>query len=85
MDEENINDNVHDNIIAVDGEESIDEIWPLPSTAQDQSSLKSGLRPRNKTPNSHRDSYSKEFIHTHVKRINVHEKTTRKETRRESS
>ena len=71
MDDENIDDNVHNNRITVDDEEIIDEIPPLPSTTQDQYSLKSGLRPRNKTSNSHRDSYSKEFIHTHVKNNRV--------------
>ena len=76
MDDENINDNVHDKRITVDDEEIIVEIRPLPSTAQDQSSLKSRIRPRNKTPNSHRHSFSKEFIHT---RIELHGKTTRRE------
>ena len=71
MDDENINNNIHDDRTAVDDEEIIDEIWPLPNTAQDHSSLKSRLRPRNKAPNSHQDSYSKEFIHTHVKKKRV--------------
>ena len=69
--DENINDNIHDNRITVDDEEIIDEIRPLPSTAQKQSFLKSGLRPRNKTTNSHRDSYSKEFIYRHVNKNRV--------------
>ena len=67
MDDETTNENVHDNIITVNAEEIIDEIRPLPSIAQDQSPIKSGIRPRNKTPNSHRDSYSKKIIHAHVK------------------
>ena len=59
MDDENINDNVHDNRINVDNEEIIDKIRSLPSITQDQSSLKSGLRLRHKIPNCHRDSSSK--------------------------
>ena len=45
MDDENINDNIDDNRIAGDDEEIIDEIRSLPSIDQDQSSLKSTLRP----------------------------------------
>ena len=81
MDDENINDNVHDKRITVDDEEIIVEIRPLPSTAQDQSSLKSRIRPRNKTPNSHRHSFSKEFIHTHVKKNRVTWKNNTKRTK----
>ena len=66
MDDENINDNIDDNRTAVDNEEIIDEIRSLPSTDQDQSSLKNTLRPRNKAPNSHRDSYSKTKLFIHM-------------------
>ena len=83
MDDENINDNVHDNRINVDNEEIIDKIRSLPSITQDQSSLKSGLRLRHKIPNCHRDSSSKEFIHIHVKKNRVPWKFNKKrETKR---
>ena len=83
MDDGDINDNTYDDTTAIDDEEIVDEIRSLPSTAKEQPFLRSGLRPRNRTPNSHRDSYSKEFIgsHTRVKREGVHRERTRKEKR----
>lgn len=73
MDDEDINDNTYDDTTAIDDEEIVDEIRSLPSTAKEQPFLRSGLRHRNRTPNSHRGSYSKEFIgsHTYVKKGRV--------------
>ena len=67
--DENIDDNTHGDIITVDDEYIIDDSRLLPDIAQEQSTIRSRLRPRIRTPNSHRASYSKEFIgaHTQVK------------------
>ena len=67
--DENVDDNTHGDIITVDDENSIDDSRLLPDIVQEQSSIRSRLKPRIRTPNSHRDSYSKEFIgvYTQVK------------------
>lgn len=79
--DENVDDNTHGDIITVDDENSIDDSRLLPDIVQEQSSIRSRLRPRIRTTNSHRDSYSKEFIgaYTQVKGKSYMEKQQEKE------